>query len=314
MIFRHPLLLLGLAVIALLGGMYLLSLRRRREFTMRFTNLALLQTVMGPRPGRRRHIPPLLFLLGAAGLVLAVADPVLNLEVARHDASVMLVIDVSGSMDATDVQPSRIEAAKGAARTMLKQLPSGYRVGLVSFNGSATLAAPLSDNRETVLTALDNLRAGGATAIGDALLLALQQLGPAGTTTPSARTPAMIVLLTDGVSNRGSDPLEAASQARTAGVAVNTVGVGSRGAAIAVHGQEIGGVDERALSTIASATSGKYYFADAAAQLGQIYSSLASHFGWRPLQLDVTVPAVILGTMLVVSSAALSLWWFRVLP
>jgi Ca-activated chloride channel family protein len=315
MTFHQPLLLFALMFIVLLAGMYVVAQGRRRAYTMRFTNLALLSSVVARNPGVRRHLPPFFFLLGAAGLVFAAAGPVLNLEVQRHDASVMLVIDVSGSMDATDVQPSRIEAAKNAARNMVRQLPSGDRIGLVSFNGYATVAAPMSDNRDLVLGAIDGLRAGGATAIGDALQLAVEQLKPTlGPPVKGPRPPAMVILLTDGVSNRGITPAEAAAQAKQAGVIVHTVGIGSRNAGIVVHGQDVGGVDEQGLSQVAAVTGGKYYFAEAAGQLKDIYATLGSQFAWRPFAFDLTVPLVALGTLLVLSGAALSLWWFRVLP
>ncbi|HEY8739075.1 MAG TPA: VWA domain-containing protein, partial [Candidatus Dormibacteraeota bacterium] len=201
MTFQQPALLFGLIVVLALAGVYALAQRRRRKFTLRFTDVALLESVVGRRPGVRKHIPPLLFLLGAAGLVVAMAQPILNLEVARNDTSVMMVIDTSGSMDATDVSPNRLEAARQAARTLLNKLPSNARVGLVTFSSSPILAAPLSDNRDPVLAALDDLQAGGATATGDALSLAVQQLRPATPTSGAARAPAMIVLLTDGGTN-----------------------------------------------------------------------------------------------------------------
>jgi Ca-activated chloride channel family protein len=313
--FQQPLFLLGLLAVALLAGGYLLAQRRRKRYTLRFTDLALLQSVVGKRPGKRKHVPPVLFLLGAAGLVLAAAQPILNLEVQRSDASVMLVIDTSGSMNATDVSPTRLEAAQKAAHTLINELPGGDRVGLVSFSSGALLAAPLSDNRENVQEAIDALQPGGATATGDGLALAVQQLkvGLTGKST-SGKAPALIVLLTDGVTNRGSDPLQAAADAKSAGIAIDTVGVGSRGGAVQVHGQEIGGVDEQALQAIATATGGRYFFAEASGQLSQIYASLGSNFGWRPFKFDMTIPLIGLGAVLLLVGASLSLWWFRVLP
>jgi Ca-activated chloride channel family protein len=314
MILRQPAFLLGLLVVAALAGLYVLAQRRRRRYAMRFTDVALLQRVAGGGPGIRRHIPPALFLLGAAGLVLAAAQPVLNLMVARTDASVMLVVDTSGSMDAVDVLPTRLDAARAAARTLIDRLPANTRVGLVSFSTSANVAAPLTQNRQDVLTALDYLQAGGATATGDALTLAIAQLAPTTSGATSGRPPAMIVLLTDGGSNRGSDPLAAAARAKIAGIPIITVGVGSRNEAVTVHGQRVGGVDDQALGAIASATGGKYYYAEEAGQLSQIYSNLGSAFGWRFLRFDATVPIMLLGATIVLAGSGLSLFWFRVLP
>ena len=315
MSFQQPLLLLGLLAVVLLGGGYLLAQRRRKRYTVRFTDLALLSSVVGARPGWRKHVPPVLFLFGAAGLVLAAAQPFLNLEVARNDASVMLVIDTSGSMNANDVSPTRLEAARTAAHNLVNGLPSGNRVGLVSFSSSAILAAPLSDNRDNLQQALDSLQAVGATDTGDAISLAISQLRAAGAgRTAGRKAPAMIVLLTDGAWNRCPDPLVAASEAKAAGIPIQTVGIGSRNTAVQVRGQEIGGVDEPALQQLASATGGKYFFAEAAGQLNQIYAELGSNFAWRPFKFDLTIPLILVGAVVVVLGASLNLWWFRVLP
>ena len=316
MTFQQPAFLAGLLVVPALAALYVLAQRRRRRFTMRFTNLALLQSVVSSRPSYRRHVPPALLMLGAAGLLLAMSGPILNLEVARSNASVMLVVDVSGSMQATDVTPTRLEAARSAARTLIDNLPGNARVGLVSFNGSARLASPLTDNRDEVRAALDGLVANGGTAIGDGLSLAVQQLTPnAQAASPARHRPdALIVLLTDGVSNAGGDPLAAADRAHAAGIPVATVGIGLRNASVRVRGQEVGGVDEQTLQAIAGATGGKYYYAEASGQLQQIYSSLGSQFGWQFVRWDATVPLIVLGTAGVLAAAALSLWWFRVLP
>jgi Ca-activated chloride channel family protein len=314
MSFQSPQLLLGLLGVLVLGGLYLLLQRRRQKYTVRFTDVALLQSVVPRRPRVRRHIPTALFLLGAAALVTAMAQPSLNLEVARNDASVMLVIDTSGSMDATDVSPTRMEAARTAAHKLVNQLPSGARVGLVSFSTYPVLAAPVTDNRDSVQAAIDGLQANGGTATGDALTLALDKLTPEVKTTNGGRAPAMIVLLTDGVTNRGSDPLAAASQAKAAGLPIVTVGVGTHDPSVRVHGQTVGGVDEAALSSIAETTGGKYYYAEGAGQLNQIYSSLGTQFGWRFMKVDITVPVVIAGALVLLSGAILSMVWFRVLP
>ncbi|HEV1997645.1 MAG TPA: VWA domain-containing protein [Candidatus Dormibacteraeota bacterium] len=314
MIFQQPALLLGLLVVAVLAAVYVLAQRRRKQFTLRFTDLALLESVVGKRPGRRRHLPPILFLLGAAGLVVAMAQPILNLEIARNDSSVVLVIDTSGSMDATDVQPTRLDAARAAGHSLIRQLPANARVGLVSFSSSPVLQAPLSDSREGVSSALDNLQAGGATDTGDALQLAVKQLASGAKTQGGGRAPALVVLLTDGVTNRGPDPLQAAAQAKAGGILIDTVGIGTRNSAVQVHGQDIGGVDEAALSAIAGSTGGKYFFAEGSGQLSQIYATLGTEFGYRPFRFDATIPMVILGTLILLVGASLSLWWFRVLP
>ncbi len=315
MTFDQPLVLLGLAVLPLLVALYVLVRRRRRRYVMRFTNLALLASVAGKGPGIRRHVPPALMLLAIGTLLVGLAQPIIYLEVARSDASVMLVVDVSGSMQATDVAPTRLEAAVRAARTLINGLPANDRIGLISFNGSAHLDQPLTDNRQQVVDALSNLQANGSTAIGDGLSLAVRQLAPAHPAASSASRPAsMIVLLTDGVSNRGVDPMTAAAEAKAAGVPVQTVGIGQRNANVRVQGQEVGGVDEATLQAIAQTTGGKYYYAEAAGQLNSIYGSLGSEFGWRLMRVNTGPFLIVAGMLALVVAAAVSLAWFRVLP
>jgi Ca-activated chloride channel family protein len=227
----------------------------------------------------------------------------------------MLVIDVSGSMEATDVLPSRLDAARSAARTLINQLPPSAEVGLVSFNTKATLLTPLTTNRDSVTSALDSLRAGGGTAVGDGITAALDELARSVATTPEAsRPPAIIVLLTDGASNAGIDPQLAAANAKSASVPVVTVGIGVRDKPTFVHGQQVEGVDETALQDIAAVTGGKYYYAEAAGQLSKIYSSLGSSFGWQFLQVDILVPMLLVGIFVLLIGGFLSMRWFRLFP
>ena len=315
MIIYQPVFLLGLLAIPLLIAGYVLAQLRRRAYTLRFTNLALLGSVMRRSPGVRRHLPPAMFLLGAAALVSGLAVPVLNLEIARNSADVVLVIDVSGSMQATDVAPTRLDAAKSAAATLIDQLPGADRIALVSFDTRAALRQGLTTDRGAVKAALSSLTPGSGTALGNGLSLALAQLNPAGRTASGTRAqPAMIVVLTDGVSNQGTDPLTVARQIAAAKVPVQTIGIGLRNGSATVHGEPVGGVDEATLSAIAAATGGKYYYAQAAGELQNIYSTLATQVGWQFQQVNLMVPLLIGGISLVVLGAAVSLVWFRVLP
>lgn len=315
MTFQNPIFLPILILIPGLALLYVLAQRRRSTYAVRFTNLDLLASVVGRRPGIRRHLPTALFLLGLTALVLAAAGPVLNLEVARNRASVMLVIDVSGSMDATDVLPSRLDAARNAARTLIAQLPPSAEVGLVSFNTKATLQSQLTTNHDAISGALDNLHAGGGTAIGEGITAALDELARSVASTPEAsRPPAIIVLLTDGSSNAGIDPQTAADNAKAAAVPVVTVGVGQRGKPTFVRGQQVEGVDETVLQGIATATGGKYYYAEQSTQLSKIYSSLGSSFGWQFLRVDILVPMLVLGLVVLLIGGFFSLRWFRLFP
>jgi Ca-activated chloride channel family protein len=271
--------------------------------------------VAGPGPGVRRHLPAAFFLLGVGGLLLGMAGPVAILKLPKDQANVMVVVDVSGSMQATDVRPTRLEAARSAARTLIGELPGNAQVGLVSFNTAAALLVPLTQDRSTVESAIDGLRARGGTAIGDGIETALQELSQHVAPPGRGQHPSMIVLLTDGSSNAGIDPQQAASDAQAAGVPVEAVGIGQRGVGTAtVQGQVVDGVDEQALQQIAATTGGHYHYAQEAGQLQQIYGSLGSQFGWRTQRVDLTLPALALAAVVLVAGALLSLRWFRLLP
>ncbi|HVH66062.1 MAG TPA: VWA domain-containing protein [Candidatus Acidoferrum sp.] len=315
MSFQSPWLLIGLLAIPLLVGLYLANQQRRREYTVRFTNLALLQQVMGKGPGFRRHLPAILFIAGLAGLLLSMARPQATIRIPKGQTSVMLAVDVSGSMAANDVQPTRIQAAVNAGRTLIDKLPSNAQVGLVIFNSQAEVVAPLTSDKGSVKDILGSLAPGGGTAIGDAIQVAVGQLAnivdPNG---PKSQHYAMVVLLTDGTSNTGIDNMTAAAEATQSHIPVDTIGIGARNQSVMVHGQLVDGVDEQALQQIASATGGHYYYAQDEGQLNQIYSELGSHIGWTTSKVDLTVPLLALGTIIVVTGGLFSLRWFRLLP
>ena len=315
MSFRSPWLLLGLLAIPLLVGFYVSSQQRRRAYAVRFTNLALLNQVMGKGPGFRRHLPAILFIAGVAGLLLSIAGPLATIRIPKGQTNVMLAVDVSGSMAATDVQPTRIEAAIAAGRTLIDKLPSNAQVGLVIFNSRAQVIAPLTSDKGSVKDALGSLAPGGGTAIGDAIQVAVAQL--ANITDPNStksQNYAMVVLLTDGSSNTGVDPATAAANAAQAKIPVQTVGIGARNQTTMVQGRVVDGVDEQALQQISSTTGGHYYYAADETQLNKIYSDLGSRIGWVTTKLDLTVPLLALGTIILVVGGLFSLRWFRLLP
>jgi Ca-activated chloride channel homolog len=262
MSFLAPQLLLGLLLVPVAIGAYVWTQRRRSRYAVRFTNLELLANLAPKRPGWRRHLPPALYLAAIGGLLFALARPTMLVNVPREDATVILGIDVSGSMTAVDVSPTRLDAAKSAATAFLDQLPAGVRVGLVAFSSQPrTLVEPTAD-RQTVRTAIDGLVAKGGTAMGDALNAMLDvaenvQKADAGATTPgpataptpgpssspgsgAAATPAPSagtatdtplvagILLSDGANSTGStDPLDAANRASTLGVPIYTIALGT---------------------------------------------------------------------------------------
>ena len=262
MSFLAPQLLLGLLLVPVAIGAYIWTQRRRSRYAVRFTNLELLANLAPKRPGWRRHLPPALYLAAIGGLLFALARPTMLVNVPREDATVILGIDVSGSMTAVDVSPTRLDAAKSAATAFLDQLPAGVRVGLVAFSSQPrTLVEPTAD-RQTVRTAIDGLVAKGGTAMGDALNAMLDvaenvQKADAAATTPgaattptpgpssspgsgAAATPAPSagtatdtplvagILLSDGANSTSStDPLDAANRASTLGVPIYTIALGT---------------------------------------------------------------------------------------
>src|ERR1700716_960186 len=315
MSFQSPWLLLGLLAIPLLVGLYISSQQRRRAYAVRFTNLALLNQVMGKGPGFRRHLPAILFIAGVAGLLFSMARPQASIRVPKGQTSVMLAVDVSGSMAATDVQPTRIEAAIAAGRTLIDKLPSNAQVGLVIFNARAEVIAPLTADKGSVKDALGTLRPGGGTAIGDGYQDAIAPI--ASITDPNSQKSknyAIVVLLPDGSSNTGVAPETAAGNAAQAKIPIQTVGVGQRNQTTMVQGRVVDGVDEQALQQIASVTGGHYYYAADEAQLSKIYSDLGSKIGWVTTKLDLTVPLEALGAIILVAGGLFSLRWFRLLP
>ena len=309
MSFEWPLMLLALVLLPVLVGVYLLALQRRKQYTISFTNLDLLKEVAGEQPGVKRHIPPLLFLIGLAALLFALARPVTNLPLPRTRTAVMLVMDVSYSMNAVDLQPSRIVAAQQSARRFVEQLPSTAQVGLVSFSGKANLNAPLTLDHNAVLEAINGLKLDNGTAIGDGLMNALDHIA-----TQNRQTPANIILLSDGESSQGFAPLEAATRARQLQIEVNTVGIGQRGERTQLNANQTVGLDEDTLRAIAARTGGQYFYAAEAGELENIYKNLSTAVSWTRERTEVTAIAAGIGALFLVAAALLSMWWFQQFP
>jgi Ca-activated chloride channel family protein len=272
MTFLEPLLLLGLLLVPVLLGLYLWAQRRRERYAVRFTNLDLLANLAPRRPAWRRHVPPVLYLGAIAALVVGLARPTMMVPVPREDATVILAIDVSGSMQATDVAPSRLDAARTAARDFVEQLPEGIRVSVVAFASRAvTLVSPTAD-REPVETALDGLEALDGTAMGDGLMQlldlaeaiqvadqdgatpggaadpdasAVPDVSPAPDASPSpngAGDPAdeaplvAGILLSDGANSVGvAEPLDAAERAAALNVPIYTIALGTADGQVTVR-------------------------------------------------------------------------------
>jgi Ca-activated chloride channel family protein len=328
--FDYPAALLVLAFVPLTALIYLAAQRRRRRFAVRFTNVDLLADVVTETPSWRRHIPPLLFLLALAALAIAVARPFETLNVAKRKATVMLVTDTSGSMQATDVKPTRLDAARSAAKGFVDQTPSKVDLGVITFNGSAQLLVPPTGDRGQVKQAFDEVRASGGTAIGSAIQSALTALAPVlknnnGNDKGKANTkktapPASVVLLSDGYSTTGPPPLSAARQAKRLNVPVYTVALGTQNATVQVA-DPVGGFrtvqvppDRQTLKQIATTTGAKFFATGDAGKLGEIYKSLGSRIGFKKERRELTAAFAAGGLALMMLGGAFSLLWFGRLP
>jgi len=314
MTFQIPQMLFALALAPLLLVLYSLAQRRRKAYAVRFTNLNLLQEVVGRGPGIRRHIPPLLYLLGVAAMLFSLARPEAVVAVPREQAAVIMAMDISGSMSATDLAPSRMEAAKQAAQAFLDGLPNDTQVGLVSFRESAAVSVPLTREHLLVERGIDQLRADGGTAIGDALFQSLDQLALREESADDQPSPALIVLLSDGESNQGRSPVDGASRASADGIPVYTVGIGQRGQSTTIGSGQTVGLDEDTLQAVAEMTNGQYFYAAETEALTQIYADLSSRIAWVNEPTEITAYVAGLGTLLFLIGGILSLRWFQQFP
>jgi Ca-activated chloride channel family protein len=278
--FREPLLLAALILVPLALAAYVVAQRRRRRYAVRYTNLDLLATVAGR--DWLRHLPAALALLALAALLIALARPERVVADERKQATVVMVTDTSGSMLATDVAPNRLSAAKAAARSLTDKLPSDFKLGLVTFGSTADQLVAPTDDKAAVTRAIDSLKVHGATAMGDGLSLALDA---AQARIPRAvRPPAAIVLLSDGSSTRGQDPITVATQARKAGIRVYTVALGTQTGVLETKDAqgnpktEPVPPDTGTLQEIARETGGRFYDVADKARLQEIYSGLGTRF------------------------------------
>jgi Ca-activated chloride channel family protein len=329
--FELPIALLGLLLVPLVLALYFLAQRRRRAYAVRFTNLELLGSVVTNSPGIRRHIPPLLFLLALTALTVAVARPHVNVDVAREEATVMLITDSSGSMQASDVSPNRLAAARNAAKGFVDRLPEKFRLGFVSFNNVASLLVPPTSEREPVKQALDSLQAEGGTAIGSGLEAALTGLQPViqrerakqqeqGRRDRRGRPPAVVVLLSDGFSTTGPNPMTVARRARELRVPVNTVALGTSAATVTLS-DRLGSTrtvrvppDRQTLRRIARTTGGQYFDAADEEKLSSVYDRLGSRIGFRKEKREYTAAFAAGGLGLMLAGGLLSMMWFGRFP
>ena len=316
MSFLAPTWLWLLVPVTLLAAGYVVLQFRRRKYAVRFTNVALLDKVAPRRPGWRRHLPAGLFVLAMVVLVLGAARPATEVEVPRERATIVLTIDTSLSMEADDVEPNRIEAAKQAAVSFLDRLPRTINVGLVSFHGIARVDVPPTTDRARVRSAILGLDLGEGTAIGEAIFASLDTLEnvpePADGEEP---VPGRIVLLSDGETTVGRSNQESVDAAIEAEIPVSTIAFGTQTGEIRIDGERVPvAVNEQALEDIADRTSGSFYTAVTEAELTEVYEDIGSSIGFVREEQDVTYRFVTYALLPLLAAAALSLLWFARLP
>jgi Ca-activated chloride channel family protein len=302
---------LGLLVaVAGLAIAYLLAHRRRPRYALRFTNLDLLDVVAPDRPGLRRHLPPAVLLASACAMVLALAHPVHPVLVSRPTGAVVVAVDVSPSMMATDVQPTRLTAAREAVARFADLLPERIHLGLVSFAGTAVVVVPPTSDHELVRRALDQLQYRSQTALGEAIHASLDALA----TDPTAGTSGVVVL-SDGASTTGRPVAAAAQRARTAGVSVSTIAFGTTAGRVVLGGETLSvPPDGPALRGIADATGGRFFEAVSAAELTDVYRTIGRSLTTATELQDLTPWFVGAGLLALLGASALALVWFARLP
>ena len=343
MTFAWPALLWLLLAIPVLVVLYVWLLRRRKKAALRYANLALMKEAMGADQRFRRHLPPLLFLLALTLMIAAISRPAALVSLPTQQETIILAMDVSGSMRAVDVQPNRITAAQAAAKSFVAGLPRSVRVGVVSFAATAAIVQYPTHNLEEVVAAIDRFQLQRGTAIGSGIIVSLATLfpdagidvssliygrdAPRGVPLAQARkaekkefkpvppgsyNAAAIILLTDGQRTTGPDSLEAAKMAADRGVRVFTVGIGTTsGETIGFEGWSMRvRLDEQTLKQIANMTRADYFYAGTAGDLKKVYESLNSRLVLEKKEIEVTALFAAAGAVLALVSALLSLAWF----
>lgn len=315
MSFSSPLVLIGLLAVPVLVVWYLGQQRRRRGAAAAFASPLMTDSVTPRRPGWRRHAPMLIFAIAIALLIAAAARPQRTVAVPVNSAAIMLANDISSSMSATDVKPSRLGAAQKAASRFVSEVPGGAQVGLIEFARRPILLQSPTTNHTLTLGAIAGLRpGGGGTAIGEAITTALHSL----TTLPrkgGKRPPGAIVLLSDGTSNVGPGPLAAARQAKADHIPIYTISLGTSHGTIPItrKGQTTTApvpVSSQELSQIAQASGGQAYTAADSAKASAIYQHLAVQLGHKKVKREITADVAGGGLVLLLAGGALTLMWF----
>jgi Ca-activated chloride channel family protein len=318
--FGEPILLAGLILIPLAALVYASMQARKRREAATFANPALMPNLVTARPGWRRHLPPLLLLLALAAMIVALARPQRTVASPERAATVMMVTDISGSMNANDVEPSRLAAAVKAANQLTDKLPETFRLGLVTFSDFAEQRAAPSTDRSAVRGALDRLTAVGGTAMGLGLergLEAAQTPVPDESGKGTRVLPSVLVLLSDGKDTQGGiSPIEVAQRARAAHIPIYAIALGTPGGEVEV--QDSFGItstiqvppDTATLKEIARVSHGRFFEAGDASKLSEIYTGLGTRLSSKQVKEEVTVAFAGGALVLMLAGGALSLAWF----
>jgi Ca-activated chloride channel family protein len=331
MSFEWPWALFFLIAVPILAGLYIWMQTRRRQYALRYASVSLVQQAVGKGPGIKRHIPAALYLLAVGALVIALARPEATIPVPSNTGTIILSIDVSGSMFAEDVEPNRMEATKKAAREFVEKQPEGVKIGVVSFSDFGALVAPPSDDRKQALEAISRLRPQRGTNIGAGLQVALDAIyedqadgepivtnDPQPTPSPEDLDvpPASIVLVSDGQSNTGPDPLDVANEAMEAGIKVYTVGIGTpEGTVLQIQGRNVfTRLDETTLVGMAELTEGRYFNAQDEGDLREIYDDLSRERVFEEEETEITFAFAAAALIFSVLAGGLGLVWFNRLP
>lgn len=329
MSFIWPWMLISLLFVPFLIWVYIRQLRRRQGAASDLGPLGLVQNSSGRRLGRRRHIPAIFFLLGLTILFIALARPEMFVDLPRVQGTVVLAFDVSNSMAADDLEPTRMEAAKAAARTFVENQPSTVLIGVVAFSNGGLVIEPPTNDRAALLTTIDRLSPQGGTSLAQGIFSSLNAIAgepipidPAaleeGSPSPDIGDypSAVILLLTDGENTESPDPLVIAQLAADAGVRVYPVGIGSvDGAVLEIEGyQVLTQLNETTLQDIASMTNGSYYRAEDEESLQEIYKNVDLKLAISGEKMEVTAIAAGLSLLLFMTGGVFSLLWFGRMP
>jgi Ca-activated chloride channel homolog len=346
--FTWPEMLWLLTLVPVLVAAYVWVLRRKKKVALRYASLTMIKQAMSAGYRVRRHVPPALFLLAVIAMIVAVARPAAVVTLPSQHETIVLAIDVSGSMRATDVQPNRLAAAQAAARSFVNEQPRTTRIGIVAFAATALVVQHPTQNREDLLAAIDRLHLQRGTAVGSGIVVSLAAIFPnAGITVesvggdaaakrnaarnywfdepkkapkepfkpvpPGSHTSAAIILLTDGQRTTGPDPVEAARLAADRGVRVFTVGIGTAdGEIMGFEGWRMRvRLDEETLKTVSNMTRGQYFYAGDASELKKVYRSLNSQFVLEKKETEITALFSAVAALLAIAAAILSLLWFN---